>query len=351
MDPGTAHSLFQALRGDRSAFVYSGEFRDEHTARLISLGEASLEGVSGRASTKGRLAFVMVESYQNIIRHKATLSPQLEQAQGRSLFVLRCNDLGQHVLAMNAVRKSEIPELRSTLDALKGLSADELKRLFLAGLQRPGTTARRGAGLGLIEMTRRSGSELGYLHRGLGTDHELLILAVRLGDGQPYEEILAMGGVLHGMVVQHKVLLLHTGEPSAGVEESLLRILEEDTGAGSARGAQRGRAFLAGSGLLHAAGARGRWICAVSSVDGHDSLLMGRLLPPANAGELANIIREVNGLDRMEKERRYRNALLKRGAETMQADVYELARLSLEPLEVATYPEGDDVLVMVRAIF
>ncbi len=35
----------------------------------------------------------------------------------------------------------------------------------------------------------------------------------------------------------------------------------------------------------------------------------------------------------------------------MTADVYELARLSLEPIEVATYPDGDDVLAMVRVIF
>jgi hypothetical protein len=351
MDPGTAHSLFQALRGDRSTFVYSGEFRDEHTARLIALGEASLDGANARTSTKGRLAFVMVEAYQNIIRHKAPLPPQLEHGQGRSLFILRCGDQGQHVVAMNAVVKSELPALRSTLDSLKGLSAEELKSMFLAGLQKPENTARRGAGLGLIEMTRRSGSDLGYMHRGLGPDHELVILAVRLGDAQPYDGILSMGAALHGVVVQHKVLLVHTGEPSAGVEEALLRIMEEDAGVGSSRGAQRGRAFLAGRGLLQAAGARGRWICAMSMVDGHDSLLMGRLLSTEKARELTAGIQEVNGLDRSEKERRYRNALLKRGAETMTADVYELARLSLEPIEMATYPDGDDMLAMVRVIF
>jgi len=351
MDPGTAHSLFQALRGDRSTFVYSGEFRDEHTARLIALGEASMDGANARSSARGRLAFVMVEAYQNIIRHKAPLPPQLEQAQGRSLFILRCSGHGQHVVAMNAVVKSEIPALRATLDSLKGLSAEELKGMFLAGLQKPENTARRGAGLGLIEMTRRSGSDLGYMHRGLGADRELLILAVRMGDGQPYDEILSMGAVLHGVVVQHRVLLFHTGVPTAGIEESLLRILEEDTGSGSARGALRGRAFLAGSGLLHAAAAHGRWICAVSVVDGHDSLLMGRSLTKAKAEELKNGIDEVNGLDRLEKERRYRNALLKRGEETMTADVYELARLSLEPIEVSTYADGDDVLAMVRVIF
>ncbi len=170
MDPGTAHSLFQALRGDRSTFVYSGEFRDEHTARLIALGEASMDGANARSSSKGRLAFVMVEAYQNIIRHKAPLPPQLEQAQGRSMFILRCGDNGQHVVAMNAVVKSEVPALRATLDSLKGLSAEELKSLFLAGLQKPENSARRGAGLGLIEMARRSGSDLGYMHRGLGAD-------------------------------------------------------------------------------------------------------------------------------------------------------------------------------------
>ena len=38
MELSIAHSLYQALRGDRSVFAYSGAFHDEHTGRLIALG-------------------------------------------------------------------------------------------------------------------------------------------------------------------------------------------------------------------------------------------------------------------------------------------------------------------------
>ena len=353
MELSIAHSLYQALHGDRSVFAYSGAFHDEHTGRLIALGEASVSS-DVRGTARGRLAFIMVEAYQNILRHRAVLPPQVERGEGRSLFLLRCGSDGQQVVvAVNPVKKSDVMGLRTALHRLHGMDPSQLKNLFLSGLQHTADQPRRGAGLGLIEMARRSGSDLGYTLRGLGADHELFILAVRLGSERTYDGVLTEAAVLHGTVVQQDLLLLHIGERPVPVQEAVLRMMEEDVDDRAGRAGLRGRAYLAANGFLAALkeGAD-RYICALTREGEHNSLAVGRVLDRSSAGAVVEHVRSIGTCDRSELDRRYRNALLKRGDVDESADLLDLARLAVEPLEAGAFPtEEGQALVLVRAIF
>ena len=336
-------------------FAYSGAFHDEHTGRLIALGEAAVNG-DARNTTRGRLAFIMVEAYQNILRHRAALPPQVERGEGRSLFLLRCGLGGdQVVVAVNPVKKSDVVGLRSALHRLHGMDPSQLKNLFLSGLQHTADQPRRGAGLGLIEMARRSGSDLGYTLRGLGPEHELFILAVRMGTERAYDAVLSEAAVLHGTVVQQDLLLLHIGERPVGVEEAVLRMMEEDVDEHADRAGLRGRAYLAANGFLASASAtEGRYVCVLTREGEHNSLAVGRVLPKQQADALLERVRALGRCDRSELDRRYRNALLKRGDAGEGADLLDLARLAVEPLEAAVFPaneEAGDALILLRAVF
>lgn len=353
MDPRIAHSLYQALRGDRSVFAYSGAFHDEHTGRLIALGEASVNS-DGRGTARGRLAFIMVEAYQNILRHRAALPPQIERGEGRSLFLLRCGYGGdQVVVAVNPVKKSDVMGLRSTLHRLHGMDPSQLKNLFLSGLQSTSDQPRRGAGLGLIEMARRSGSDLGYMLRGLGPDHELFILAVRLGSEREYHGVLNEAAVLHGTVVQQDLLLLHIGDRPVPVQEAVLRMMEEDVDDHSGRAGLRGRAYLAANGYLASIeGGEDRYMSVITREGEHNSLTVGRVMPPRSAEAVVERVRSIGACDRSELDRRYRNALLKRGDLSEGPDLFDLARLATEPLQAQSFPLDDGkALVLVRSIF
>jgi Family of unknown function (DUF6272) len=354
MEPRIAHPIYMALRGDRSVFLYSGAFHDEHTGRLIALGEAAAEGGDGRGAARGRLAFIMVEAYQNILRHRAVLPPQVERGEGRSLFLLRCGEDGQQVVvAVNPVKKSDVTGLRTALHKLHGMDPSQLKNLFLSGLQHTSDQPRRGAGLGLIEMARRSGSDLGYTLRGLGPDHELFILAVRLGSDRAYDGVLTEAAVLHGTVVQHDVLLLHIGTRPVPVQEAVLRMLEEDVDTSGGRSDLRGRAYLAANGFLSSVREGGeRYFCALTRDGAHYSLAVGRSMPRAAAETLLRHVRGLERSDRSELDRRYRNAILKRGGEEDDPDLLDLARVAVEPVQAETFPINDgEVLALVRVIF
>ena len=350
MDIRFAHSLFQAMRRDRIAFGYSGAFHDEHTARLITLGEASVEGFEKKGVTRGKLAFVMVEAYQNIIRHRAQLQHEVEHGEGRSMFLLRCQNEGQQVAAINAVRKTDVPGLHDVLKRLQGLDRNELKELFLSSLQSESNASRRGAGLGLIEMARRSGSELGYLLRGLGAEHELFVLVVKLGEAVAYEQLIKELAILHGSVVMNDILMFHLGTCSAATNEALLRLVEKDMDERTDRAELRGRAYLAAMDAVRSADPDAKGVRLIARAGDRYILITGTVMPEEEAVRLGKQVDLIASWDEFTLQRHYRDALLKRGDDHVSFGLIELTRTAAEPISFTHLPVEGGRLALVRAV-
>ncbi|HEX2616505.1 MAG TPA: SiaB family protein kinase [Flavobacteriales bacterium] len=350
MDIRYALSLFQALRGDRFAFGYSGSFHDDHTARLIVLGESVMNESGSSGSARSRLAFVMVEAYQNIIRHRVELTPELAAGAARSLFVLRCQEAGQHVVAVNPVSHTTAPRLREVLKRLDGLGKDQLKEMFLSRLQEGDSGSTRGAGLGLIEMTRRSGDRLGHAWHDVGNDLELFALAVKLGEGPDYPTILKSSAALHGLVVQEDVRVFHVGPRTAAIEEAVLRLIEKDEdNMNEASACSRG--YLAAMELLaHYVGGRRTGVLMLCGSGDRRGITVGAPVDTGTAQRFQNDLAEIGTWDRMKLERHYRDHLLKRDAGSVPFGLIELVRLTTEPVEQLVVPYEDGSFVSFRVM-
>ncbi len=229
MDIHLARSLTAALRDDKCIFGYSGHFPDEHSARLIELGEAVHCSCDKAVSTKGRLGYVMVEAYQNIVRHRAFPSGGSSWGKGRSMFLLRCRADGHIMKTRNPVTLEQHQKLEERLTELYGKDTSELKELFLEGIQRTSPPGTRGAGLGLIEMVRRAGEDPKWGFDPLDQSHFLFKLALELGDtGAPTAETLAQEEELPALMLEHRISSFYTGFWSHDVQKAMLGLVREE---------------------------------------------------------------------------------------------------------------------------
>lgn len=341
MDLSTVHVLYDALAGDRLTFLYSGRFHDEHTARLITLGEEFLEHDDVDKSVRGKLAFIMVEAYQNIIRHRATFTDGSGEGAGRSLFVLRSRAAQHEVTAVNPLANADAERLSTALEGLRGLDLKQMKQVFLRGLQSDERTARGGAGLGLIEMARRSGHALQHAFMPLGADHQLFALRVLVGKAGAWQGTNESAFSLHRTVVENDISVLCRGHLAAGEQEVVMRIIERDLDEDRQHSDARMRAFLAISELMENLGVSGEGPlillsrCAQRKV----SVVTGMPLDAQAAERLATAVVEVNALDAQGLQRRYRDILLGRGENTgtLQLGLIDLARRSSSPLRLARH--------------
>lgn len=347
MDTGGILPLYNTLREDEQVFLFSGLFHDDHTARLIALAEASQRGRSGDTNS-GRLAFLMVEAYQNVIRHQAALPARLASGAGRSLFLLRSRSEGNNVITVNPMHKADRPNLERELSRLEGAEATELKRMFLEGLRIQHDGQRRGAGLGLIEMARRSGNALHHEVVALEQGWEMLTLSI--GTGRTHgDHGLSAARALHQLAIASDLVLVYAGQATAEVQSSLMRMLESDVD--PARGRDLGRAYLAAvTWMLARAGHDARTLLVVSRDGDHFHLRSGVVLEGHRAEEALQAAAQLRSLDRSELDRSYRRMLLDPSRKEGQADLLDLARVSVEPVEVSAIPLEAGRLLVIGAV-
>ncbi len=351
MDLANVLTLYEALAGDRPGFLFSGQFNDEHTARLITLGEEVLEREDAQRNLRGRLAFVVVEAYQNIIRHRARLPEEREQREGRCMFVLRSTGPGHEVIAINPILAAEEAKLIATMERIKGVDLKGLKDMFLDGLRNQQRTERGGAGLGLIEMTRRSGHSLMHRLQELDPAHRLFTLQALVGATD--EDLMSADNVkeMHRIVGQENIILFCKGRMTPGMRASLLPLIEPGGGERVAATDLRKQAWLAAWEFLDVISTTGGApLMMLSQNDEGYVIVVGAAMNSADADRITAEVEAMNALSPGDLRTLYRDALLGRGEgpEKPRAGLLELARRSATPLQVSRSATGDRFLLLVE---
>ncbi len=348
MDLASVHSLYDVLADDRFDLLYSGAFHDENTASLIALGEDAANSGGHERAHRQRLSFVMVEAYQNIVRHRAKLSGAMDRSAGRCLFMLRCKPAGDEVVAIDPIAENETGTLNEVLSRIGGSDLKQLKELFLDRLRDGTRTIRGGAGLGLIEMARRSGNGMRHNLLPLDHDHRLFVLQVMVGahadQAMPLDEVVR----LHSLVAANDLLFMCRCARSAAAQEAILDMIDKDMDQTRRNGEVLKRAFLAAADWLTGPAMTERTFVALARDQGNHTLVAGGSMPPADVQRLLNGVDRINALAPTDRERHYRNKLLGRpNIAQLDTGLLDLARCSTEPLRAVTFevPDGTRFLV------
>ena len=69
---------------------------------------------------------------------------------------------GYRILTGNFIRTVEVPALEQKLEKINAMSSEELKEYYREKLSTTELSERGGAGLGFIDMARKSGQKLEY---------------------------------------------------------------------------------------------------------------------------------------------------------------------------------------------
>ncbi|MCC6401986.1 MAG: hypothetical protein IT227_14580 [Flavobacteriales bacterium] len=341
MEVPHAFSLYRALSGGTFALLLGDPFRDAQTARLIELAEAVSERQGLSKGARARLAFVLVEAFQNIIRHR----PPAEGMQQRSCFLFGATPQGQQVITCNPVADADLPALRTALHGVLGKDADTLKALFLRGLQANAASAKGGAGLGLIEMARRSGRDLGHALEPLEDGMHRFMLQVLLGDVEPWPFDRVADACRRQEAQQ--VVAAMVGEPAPSLLNALLGLVQE-AGLG---GEPLHACLLAATQYIDdsAAQRHGPVLLSVHRRGaGGWSVLVGSEGPAGEADRLEAIVHGVRGDSAFHLKRRYRAAL--QGGDPAGAGLLELATRATGGLAAGRWAlDADRTLVWVEA--
>lgn len=236
MDIEHIYSYYQNFSADNLTLIYRGDFNDEITDKLINLNEQHIDSKTGLAKIKNKVSFLIAECFQNIIRHGEDAVPADNISFSTGMFMTRNTRDAYYITSANLVENERIPFLKNQLSQINSMSKDELKTLYREILYEGEVTGKGGAGLGLIEMARKSGEQLDYLFEQVDEEHSFFYLQINLKNKKSVESTtekpisIQSAFELHSKIISDQMLMLYKGDFSQDAILPVLKMVENNIG-------------------------------------------------------------------------------------------------------------------------
>jgi phosphate uptake regulator len=143
------------------SLVFEGQITHQVMKALTGLVEEQLDEVEDDRVLR-RVYHVMVESLQNINRHAESFENQGHPYPGVGLVLVAKNKERFQVTTGNIVEKAQVEELSMFLGRLNTMDSDSLDDLYKKQMREWIMSPQGGAGLGFIDIRRKTGNPLDY---------------------------------------------------------------------------------------------------------------------------------------------------------------------------------------------
>lgn len=216
--------LRKSFKQDTVCLFYSGKFDDFFTDKMINL-----IGFESKGRIRGNLAFVIAESFQNVVRHK---NPFLRNGN-ENVFGIRGRNDYMCVFSSNLVSDNTKAELTERLDHINGCTPEELRDAYMTILREGELSEKGGARMGLIEMARRSGHEIQYEFMKVDTGINAFNMQVDFNRirGEVTDDIVPIedNSILNDIILDNEIQFIYKGYFNADVLDPMMPIIENCT--------------------------------------------------------------------------------------------------------------------------
>ena len=169
------YELHKTMLAKNLILVYEGEFTQEITKSVLSMAERNMDSMGEESSIKRKVFNVMVECLQNIVKHGEDYNPLNEKKQ-TAIFMIGKLDDEYVITSGNPVKNDSVGILTEKLDQINSLDKEGLKALYKDIIKGTEISEKGGAGLGFVDMARKSGQKLEYDFTKINDEHSFFSL-------------------------------------------------------------------------------------------------------------------------------------------------------------------------------
>lgn len=170
------YEFYKSMKAHEITLVYEGEITHQITKAFTSLTESNMAKEDESGSVQRKVFHVMVECLQNISKHAEDFGSENYLFSGRGIFLVSKGDNEYSVTTGNAVDNDRIEELSNMLETINIKDKDELKELYKKQMKEGRLSDKGGAGLGFIDIKRKTGKELEYHFLPINDDTSFFLL-------------------------------------------------------------------------------------------------------------------------------------------------------------------------------
>lgn len=143
--------------------VYEGEFTQEITKSVLAMAERNMDAIAEDSAIKRKVFNVMVECLQNIVKYSDEIEDANYINKSSAIFMIGKQEDKYTITSGNPVTNDKIKDLQGKLEYINSLDKEGLKAYYKDRIKNnKGLTKKGGAGLGFIDMARKSGQKLQF---------------------------------------------------------------------------------------------------------------------------------------------------------------------------------------------
>lgn len=156
------YDFYLKMKKNNINLAYEGEITHQITKAFTSLTENNMIRDEDYSSVQKKVFHVMVECLQNISKHADNQFNFVASKDGSGIFMVSKDEKEYNVTTGNVVRNEKIDELKGMLENINKLSKEELNQLYKQKIKDGRISDKGGAGLGFIDIARKTGQKLVY---------------------------------------------------------------------------------------------------------------------------------------------------------------------------------------------
>ena len=118
----------------------------------------------------------MVECLQNIYKHSDELNVSGKGRKKHGIFLVAQDDNGYVVSTGNMIENEKIDGIKKSIDHINSLNPEEIKELYKKQITLGVLSEKGGAGLGFIDICKKTGNPLEYRFENIDENKSFFIL-------------------------------------------------------------------------------------------------------------------------------------------------------------------------------
>lgn len=176
------YSLFQTLEQEKVILSFNGVVTADFLTAVLDIMETKMNHLEESPKTKKKVFNVLVECLQNLYHHiDEGCEIQREMRRSKSALVMVVREKDNFLIQTgNYIDKKSVDELDRRLKKINSLDKENLRDYYREVLENGSVSNKGTAGLGMIDIARKSGNKLEYEFLDIDKDFSFFSLNVKI---------------------------------------------------------------------------------------------------------------------------------------------------------------------------
>ena len=180
------YSFNESMESKNVKLVYKGEITHQVTKAFTSITETNMMVEEEPNSVQKKVFHVIVEFLQNISKHADYMGDESHE-EGSGVFLLCKDDENYVITTGNILMKHKEAAIGEVLDKINSLDKEGLKALYKQQIKEGRLSDKGGAGLGFIDIAKKTGNPLDYKFGPLNDEFSFFIISSTISRTQNFD--------------------------------------------------------------------------------------------------------------------------------------------------------------------